>query len=275
MEKFDYPQLSDEVFKKFTDLLFKNSGITLKEHKKYLLIHRLSKYVGPNKEFKSFDEYYDALIVDKSGKVMENFVNTLTTNWSFFFREPVHFDFLKNHLKEVAAKENYIRIWSAACSTGEEPYSMSISAFQSLKTPYQYDLKILASDISTRVLKLAGEGRYHYTKVRGHIEEAELRSYFDFDRENNDFIVKPQIKNLISFRYLNLLEHYPFNKKFDVVFLRNVLIYFDNKEKEYVINKIHEHLKPGGILILGLSESLVGIRHKLNSIKNSIYQNKT
>ncbi len=272
MEELYDTQLTPDMFQKFTQLLFRESGITLKDHKKYLLIHRLSKMVGTGREFPDYEHYYHALIQDKKGDLIKGFVNILTTNYSFFFREEVHFDFLKDYLLQQGQSQDFIRLWSAACSTGEESYSMAISILQTLKNTWNKDIKILASDISTRVLNIANEGRYHYTKVRGHLEDSELRNYFDFDREHNDFIVKPAVRNLISFRYLNLFDPYPFKKDFDVVFLRNVLIYFDNQEKEQIINKIYEHIKPGGYLILGLSESMVGLKHPYRHMKNSLYQ---
>ncbi len=274
MFDLDYPELSDETFHKLTDLLFKKSGITLREHKKYLLIHRISKFVGLNKLFLNFEEYYAALLNDKSGNLLIEFVNTLTTNFSYFFREEIHFEIMKKYLIENYKKESYIRLWSAACSTGEEPYSMAISCKQSIPDLDRLDIKILATDISTKVLRIASEGVYHYTKVKGHIEDSELKSFFNFDKDNNSFIVKNNLREIVSFRYLNLLSQYPFKKNFDIVFLRNVLIYFDNKEKEIVLNRLYDYIKPDGYLILGLSESMVGINQRFIPVKNSIYQKK-
>lgn len=270
--ELDYPQLTDEQFKKFSRMLFELSGIKLRDHKKYLLIHRLSKYVGPAKQFHSFEEYYQALQADESGKMVSDFLNVLTTNFTFFFREPVHFEFLRDYLEKARDSQEYIRIWSAACSSGEEPYSMAITLKQALTNPADYDTKILATDISRKMIHLAEAGVYHYTKVRGHLEDKLLKDYFNFDKETNDFSVAQSIRDLVSFRYMNLLESFPFNKLFDVVFLRNVLIYFENKEKEYIINKIANCIKPGGYLILGLSESLVGLQHRFKINRNSIYQ---
>lgn len=272
MNKLGYQELTDSLFDKFRGLLFTESGITLKDYKKYLLINRLSKFVGDDRPFKSFEDYYSALLEDKSGNHMVEFVNALTTNYSFFFREEIHFNHLKSYLAENGRSEPYIRLWSAACSTGEEPYSMAISCQQALSNLHGLDIKILATDISTKVLNIASNANYHYTKVRGHIEDRELKSFFNLDRSTNSFCVKPELRNLITFRHLNLLDDYPFQKNFDVVFLRNVLIYFDNREKEIVINKIYDHVKPGGFLILGLSESLVGVKHPFHSLKNSIHQ---
>lgn len=272
MDELYGTQLTAEMFQRFTELLFRESGITLKDHKKYLLIHRLSRMVGEGKPYRDYDAYYQALLQDRQGDLIRGFVNVLTTNYSFFFREEIHFDFLKKYLTEQGEKQSCLRFWSAACSTGEESYSMAISALQTLAPQSRRDLKILATDISTHVLNIAREGRYHYTKVRGHIEDRELRTFFDFDKEHNDFIVKPAVRDLIAFRHFNLFDPFPFQKDFDIVFLRNVLIYFDNQEKARIVNKIHPHLKPGGYLILGLSESLVGLQHPYRHMKNSIYQ---
>lgn len=266
-----YPELTDRQFQLFASLLFRESGITLKDHKKYLLLNRLSKFVGLGKSFPDFESYYQALQGSKNPDLMVEFVNALTTNYSFFFREEIHFDFLGRFLQE-RQNEPYIRLWSAACSTGEEPYSMAITAMRTLQNLSSLDFRILATDISTRVLKTAESGVYHYTRVRGHLADSELKTYFKLDRQHNSFVVKDQVRSLTAFRYLNLLEKYPFTRSFDAVFLRNVLIYFDNQEKEFIINRVAETIKPGGYLVLGLSESLVGIRHNLQSMKNSIYR---
>lgn len=274
MDNFGTVDLSDDTFHKLSNLLYQESGINLKDYKKYLVINRLSKYVGDRGDFDNFEDYYEALKNDKSGDLMINFVNALTTNYSYFFRDEIHFDLLKQYLQSHGSSEPYIRIWSAACSTGEEPYTMAISCLQSLPNIRNMDIKILATDVSTKVLELAKEGSYHYSKVKGHIEEKELRSFFTFNRENNHFIVQDKLKEMIAFRYMNLFDNYPFTKSFDIVFLRNVLIYFDKKEKEIVVNKVSETIKPGGYLILGLSETLVEVNHTLLATKNSIYQKK-
>jgi chemotaxis protein methyltransferase CheR len=272
MNDFGFPNLSDQLFRNITSLLFEETGVSLKDHKKYLVIHRLSKFVGENKPFRTFEDYYQALSHDNNGNLMVDLVNSLTTNYSYFFRDDIHFKFLKQYLQEKYQQEPYIRLWSAACSSGEEAYSMAISCIQALPVVQSIDLKILATDISTNVLNTADRGIYHYTKVRNHIEEMELRKYFTFDFKKKCFTIKPFVKDLISFRYLNLFETYPFKKMFDVVFLRNVLIYFDNKEKELAVNKIYDYIKPNGYLIIGLSETLVGIKYPFKALKNSIYQ---
>lgn len=277
MEFEDSAELSDGLFKKFSVLLLERTGISLKEHKKYLLIHRLSKFVGPEKEFQNFQAYYEALLKYPDSPLMTGFVNVLTTNFSFFFREEVHFQFLKHYVQEKYAKEPYLHLWSAASSTGEEAYSMAITVLQALQGQGAggKEIKILGTDISTRVLQIAHAGVYESGRVEGHLDARGVKHFFNYDAENSLYRVKPEVKELTVFRKLNLLKDYPFQKQFDVVFLRNVLIYFDNKEKEQAINRIYHTVKPGGYLIIGLSESMVGIHHPFTAVKNSIYHKKS
>ncbi len=274
MNRIEIPFLTDGLFRKFTALLFQKSGITLKDYKKYLVINRLSKLVGRGREFTGFEEYYEALKNDKDGRLTAAFVNALTTNYSFFFRDKVHFEFLKQYLLEKRRSETYIRLWSSACSTGEEPYSMAIICYQILQDILSLDIKILATDVSTKALETAKKGLYNYSAVDGHVNNGELKTYFDYDRKDNQFQIRQILKELIAFRYLNLFESYPFKKLFDMVFLRNVLIYFNNREKEMVVQKVSNFIKPGGYLILGLSETIFEIKHDLFALKNSIYQKK-
>ncbi|MEW6526016.1 MAG: CheR family methyltransferase [Spirochaetota bacterium] len=265
--------LSDELFKKFVNLFYELAGISLKDYKKYLVEYRLCKVVGPDKEFKDYESLYRALLDDTKGNLRIQFVNLLTTNYTYFFREEYHFEFVKEYIKNNYHTQQYIRLWSAGCSTGEEAYSMAIVCYEVLgKLLHTYDIKILATDISLNVLTFANEGVYHYSKIRGNIEDHLLKRYFHFDKVKKTFTVKEEIKNLVQVRFLNLMDDYPFNKLFDIVFLRNVLIYFDNTEKEIILSKIYEYVKPGGYLILGLSESLVGIRHTFHQLPHSIYQ---
>jgi len=272
MNTTETPYISDLTFNNLSSLLLKEAGISIKENKKYLLIHRLSRFVGKDKPFPSFEEYYNALVKDKTGILIRDFINSLTTNFSYFFREEVHFNFLKEYLLKNIETQPYIRLWSAGCSTGEEAYSIAISCLQTIPFIDKVDIKILATDISSKVIDFAKNGVYHYTKIRGTLSDRDLRTYFLFDKKNKDFIVKERVKNLVTFYRMNLLEPFPFKKSFDIVFLRNVLIYFSDSEKELIVNKIYNFIKPNGFLILGLSETMVGIKHFYKILKSSIYQ---
>lgn len=265
--------LSDELFKKFVNLFYELAGISLKDYKKYLVEYRLCKIVGPDKEFKDYESLYEALINDKGGKLRTQFINLLTTNYTYFFREDYHFKFVQEYVKNNYQNEPYMRLWSAGCSTGEEAYSMAIVCYETLgRVVNTYDIKILATDISLNVITFALEGVYHYSKIRGNIEDPLLKRYFYFDKDKKTFTVKEEIKKLVQVRFLNLMDDYPFKRMFDIVFLRNVLIYFDNNEKELILSKIYDYIKTGGYLILGLSESLVGIKHSYHQLPHSIYQ---
>jgi chemotaxis protein methyltransferase CheR len=263
--------LTNTAFKNLIDLFYKNTGIRLEDHKKYLLINRLDKFVGVDKTFLTFEDYYKALIKDKTGNLIREFVNRLTTNYSFFFREEVHFRFLKYYFLSRIKDKKYIRIWSAGCSTGEEPYSIAILARNTISNLDEIDFKILATDISTRVLEVAKRGIYDLSKINNKSYVHNFLYYFK-KYDDGNIEVKEEIKKYIVFNYLNLLSGYPFKKQFDIVFLRNVLIYFNNKEKEIILNKIYNYIKPDGYLILGLSESLLGVNTDFKTIKYSIFK---
>lgn len=266
----EYENISDLLFNQFSALLFKHTGINLKTHKKYLLVHRLSKFVGPDKPFKNFKSYLKALHQSTDNTLLTGFINVLTTNFSFFFREEVHFKFLTTFLKERAKQEPYLHLWSAASSTGEEAYSMAITLLEAIPHFHQ-EVKILGTDISTKVLYAAIKGVYAQEKIIQSVSTPSIKNYFTYNNKRKIYEVNSQLKKLVTFRQLNLLGSYPFKKQFDVVFLRNVLIYFDNQEKERAINQIYHVLKPGGALIIGLSESMVGLSHPFSPFKNSIY----
>lgn len=267
------PFLSDEMFAKFSAFLFEHSGIELQDHKKYLVFHRLSQYVGKGKPFPTFENYYEVLTkkpVDAG--LLKQFLDRLTTNFSFFFRDEIHFDFLKKCLHEFASRNEPIRIWSAAASTGEEAYSIAITVLLNEPSLESKDFKILGTDISTEVLNAAHEGSYEAAKLKNHVPQDVLQKFFTYNPKLDHYKVIDRLKKMIAFRRLNLLGDYPLKKQFDIVFLRNVLIYFNNNEKSKVINKISHFIKPGGYLIAGLSESFVGVEHSLKSLKYSIYQ---
>jgi chemotaxis protein methyltransferase CheR len=263
--------LSDALFARFADLLFHKTGILLKDYKKYLVVNRLSRIVGPGLAYPNFDELYAALREDPDGELMADFVNALTTNYSYFFRDPAHFRFLEGYLREKAGKQEYLRFWSAASSTGEEAFSIAIT-LRAHGSLLPEDCKILATDISTRVLRHAERGLYPASALQARVDPDLLSRFFDFRPERSAYEVKPEIRRMVSFRYLNLLSEYPFKKKMDMIFMRNVLIYFGKEEKREAVLRACEHLKPGGFLLVGLSESLVGMELPLKMRKNSVYQ---
>ncbi len=264
--------IDDRLFKQFSDLFYTKTGIKLKDEKKYLLVNRLSKYIGSGRIASNYEDYYKKLVSGKDPEMMITFVNALTTNYSFFFRENIHFEFLKWYLNHIDGKETDLRIWSAACSSGEEPYSISISCNEHLSTINSSGLKILGTDISTRVLDLAKQGTYSYEKNKEILDKNIIRKYFTVDDTNNTITVKDNIKKFVHLKSLNLLGNYPFKFKFNVVFLRNVLIYFNSEEKELILNKIYKVIKNGGYLVLGHAESLIGLNTPYKQLKYSVYK---
>lgn len=265
------PILNQNTFKNISNLFYQLTGIELKDHKKYLVENRLSKYIGEGKEFSSFEDFYQKLLKDKTGDLKKLFIQSLITNYTFFFREPIHFSFVRWYLRNRLEKELYIRIWSNGCSTGEEAYSIAISSLMEFPNIENYDFKILASDVVKEYLIKAQEGIYSKSKL-SNLNYQFLLKFFDYLPNIDSYRIKEKVKKLIAFRILNLISTYPFTKEFDIVFLRNVLIYFNKKEKEEIINKIYQYIKKNGYLIIGLSESLVGIDHPLKMLKHSIYK---
>ncbi len=256
------------TFEKFRDLFYKNSGIYLKDHKIYLIENRLQKYINKYK-LDNYDEYYKFIINNSNKNVLVEFVNSLTTNYSYFYRDPVHFRFLEYYLK-YKIKDKKLRIWSAGCSTGQEAYTISLM-FNKFSKHIPIDSKILASDISTTVLDKAINGKFERTKVEPYVSNEELEQFFRIIDEKY-IEVKERLKRFITFRKLNLLSPFPFDGKFDIIFLRNVMIYFDKQEKDKIINKLYNYIKDDGYLILGLSETISEIKTPFITRKYSIYK---
>lgn len=262
--------LSDALFGRLALFLLDKTGIALKDYKKYLVISRLGQLVGAGKKFVTFDRFYEALLTETDGVLTQAFINALTTNYSFLFRDAIHFRVMAQYLRDRGPDESYLRFWSAASSTGEEAYSMAITLANS-SSLLPADRRILATDISTKVLARAQEGIYAAEEVLRHVDPRDQREYFE-ELEGNKFRVKDKLRTNVDFRQLNLQDAYPFRKKMDIIFLRNVMIYFGPQEKAQVIAKMHAHLKPGGLLFIGLSESLAGVHQGFVSYKHSVFR---
>ncbi len=266
-------ELSDTEFSLLRDIIFKESGINLTERKKVMMHSRLMRRLRALK-IDSYRMYYEYLSNNYQDEVV-NLINCITTNKTDFFRESKHFDFLRKVAFPEFEKrnKNKIRIWSAGCSTGEEPYSIAITVAEHFRNRLMPDIKILATDIDTDVLNKAISGIYKeesLEEVNGNI----LRDYFYNGRgdSKNSFFIRESIKNMITFKRLNLLaEKYPMKGQFDIIFCRNVIIYFDKKTKDGVIDKFHEYLTDDGYFFAGHSESLANRSGKYRLIGNTIY----
>ncbi|TWI54857.1 chemotaxis protein methyltransferase CheR [Pseudomonas duriflava] len=259
--------LSDSEFKKFRGLIYEVAGISMSEAKKPLVSGRLAKRVR-QQGLPSYSAYFDVLMRDRAE--FQAAVDLLTTNETYFFREPKHFEFLQTVALPELRDRASLRIWSGACSTGEEPYTLALVLADTLgMRPWE----ILASDISTRVLEKARRGQYPLDDAEG-IPKAMLHKYCfkGISQNTGTFLVGPDLASRITFRQINLNTTLPDVGQFDVIFLRNVMIYFDNDTKRQVMQRLVSHLRPGGYFMISHSESLNGVTDALKMVKPSIYQ---
>lgn len=270
------PEFSESDFIKISRLVYEQSGINLSDSKKELVKARLGKRIRKGR-FQSFGEYYRHVINDSSGEEIILLLDSISTNFTHFFRENHHFEYLKNQLipkiKERAIRRQKIRIWSAGCSSGEEPYSIAITLLESMAPVTNWDLKILATDISTKVLANAQSGVYLKEKIQV-LSPGLTKKYFlrGENQWSNYVKVKTSIKTLIQFQRINLMEPFSFNESFDCIFCRNVMIYFDKKTRENLVNRLYEHLEKEGVLFIGHSESLTGIEHPFLYVQPAVYK---
>ncbi len=248
--------LVDSTFKEIRDYIYEKSGIYIADNKKYLIENRLSGILK-EKGLNSFEEYLELLRVRAGPAELNRLFDAITTNETYFFREAEQFYVLSDNIlpKLMAQKRSSknVRIWSAACSTGEEPYTISIILMEKMLNPRQ--IEICASDISEGVIDSAKRAVYNSYSVRN-IPEAYLKKYFlNSDRS---YALKPSVKNTVRFMSVNLVDDKKLRafRGMDVIFCRNVLIYFDNKAKQKAVSNIYNSLNPGGYLFIGSSESL-------------------
>lgn len=275
----DVRDITEQEYQLFRDFIYQQCGINLGEQKKQLVRSRLGKRVREG-GFSSYREYYEFVKNDTSGDEITRLIDAVSTNTTHLFRESKHFDFLVATLKRwttEAPRKNVIRIWSAGCSSGEEPYTIAITVDDALGGRKDVQVKILATDISTRVLACAEQGRFDEQRMAEVPAEFRKR-YFTKDRRDGSgtYVVDPKLRQLIRFARFNLMsETFSFKNPFDVIFCRNVMIYFDKPTQEKLVNKYAKHLSPGGYLLIGHSESLNSINHPLTYVKPTIYQKKS
>lgn len=267
-------KISNKEFKQLADYIKANYGIYLKDEKQTLLEGRL-RNVLDEKNFTCFAEYYDYIIKDKTGDAVVTLIDRITTNHTFFMREVDHFDFFKEKvLPQLASvsKNKDLRIWSAGCSSGEEPYTLAmlIDDFFGVDKKW-WDAKVLATDISSKVIDIAVKGIYSNESI-AKIPAYWKLSYFEkLGIEKSVLISK--IRNEVIYRKFNLMDkNFPFKKKFHVIFCRNVMIYFDNKTKVDLVKKFYDFTEPGGYLFIGHSESLNRNETEYKCIMPAVYR---
>lgn len=269
-DRVDKAEISDKEFQNFKLWIFKNAGIHLADHKKALVMGRLSPRLR-HYQLSSYGQYYDLLTGEKSNPGETQIaIDLLTTNETYFFREPKHFDFLRDDILPVRERGRVFRVWSAAGSSGEEAYSIAMLLDSCMKNdPWE----VVASDLSSRMLEKASTGLYPIARSEK-IPKSLLHKYClkGIEEQEGKFIINRYLRSRVKFRQINLVESIPDMGLFDVIFLRNVMIYFEKDTRDQVVKRLLPLLKVGGYFIVGHSESLNGIDVDLKVIKPSIYK---
>jgi chemotaxis protein methyltransferase CheR len=269
--------LGEREFSLIRRLVYEHCGINLCDDKKELVRARLAKRLRLGC-FATFGDYVRHVLEDTTGQELSLLVDSLSTNLTKFFREEQHFEFLRTRLLPDLLKsrrygyERRIRAWSAGCSSGEEPYSIAITLLEAVHDAGHWDVKILATDISTRMLELARRGIYD----PGRVEPIPLSFRHKYlvrapGVDAEAYQVGDSLRRIVIFRYLNLMKNWPIKTPLDFIFCRNVMIYFDKPTQARLIQRFCDLLAPGGVLFTGHSESLTGIPHRLRYVQPTIY----
>ncbi|MBU2699979.1 chemotaxis protein methyltransferase CheR [Sporomusaceae bacterium BoRhaA] len=266
--------LTDQEFNELVQFVKQNYGINLAQ-KRTLVYGRLHHYMVQS-GFNSFSEYFRYIVSDHTGKAGSILLDKLTTNHTYFLREPKHFEFLEQevlpYLSKVEAKHKDLRLWSAGCSTGEEPYTLAMlidNFFGSNKVGW--DTKILATDISTAALKKAQAAMYSSDLLKTLPKNWQTRYFCKVDEEFS--VLTKRIREEVIFRRFNLMNAaFPFKKKFHLIFCRNVMIYFDAETRQELVNRFYDNMERGGYLFIGHSESLNRHESKYQFVAPAVYR---
>lgn len=262
--------ITDQEFTLFQRLIYRIAGISLSDAKKTLLVGRLSRRLKQH-ELATFMQYYRMLVSGDHPDEVQTMVDLLTTNETYFFREPKHFEFLRDEIVGKRSSASAFRVWSAASSSGEEIYTLAMVLAECLPhAPWE----VVGSDISTRVLEKAATGHYSLDRTEG-IPPGYMAKYCLKGVRSNagTFLISPELRKRTRFCQINLTNPITANiGEFEVIFLRNVMIYFDLQTKSKVVHNVLSRLKPGGYLIIGHSESLNGVTDRVQAVCPTIYR---
>ncbi len=267
---------SDADFRTLAQFAYEHARIALSDSKRNLVYSRLSRRLRALK-LHTFREYREYLAAND--QEIENFINSISTNHTKFFREAHHFAHFRAHVVVPFVQSSYgatgrrLRVWSAGCSTGEEPYTIAVVMKREIHDIGRHDVKILATDIDTDVLAKAERGEYMSSSIED-IPKA-YRTFFarnGDDEKSSSLAMGDEFRSLIVFRQLNLMESWPFRGHFDAIFCRNVMIYFDGPTKAELIERFTQQIRPGGWLYIGHSESLNGLHPGLQLVGRTIYR---
>jgi chemotaxis protein methyltransferase CheR len=266
-------RFDDADFERVRALVRAQIGVALADSKRELVYGRLSRRLRAL-QLRDFDSYL-SLIEAGDTEELQHFCNAITTNLTAFFRERHHFDFLGHQLLPRLARRNAasrrIRIWSAGCSTGEEPYSIAMVLLETLGHLRGWDIRILATDVDSQVLLLAERGMYQGERLEK-MEPDRILRWFERASDAEAYQVAPELKHLISFRQLNLIGVWPMSGPFDVILCRNVLIYFNRDTQREIVGRMAELQRPDDHLIVGHSESLLSVSTRYRLVGRTIHR---
>jgi chemotaxis protein methyltransferase CheR len=262
-------ELTPAQFARITSLLYDHAGIRMREGKEGLVRARLAKRLR-RLGLPDFDAYLAHVDSEPDRREFAEMIDALTTNKTSFLREATHFDFLRDDV--IPHLTGPIRVWSAGCSSGEEPYTLAMLLNDSFNGATPRDTRILATDISHRVLATAKAGLYP-ADVMSDVPASWLQKYWTKKRDGAREVCEagPALKRLVHFAKLNLMEKWPMQGPFDAILCRNVMIYFDKGTQQRLVERYHALLKPGGHLFVGHSESLTGLTHRFRYVQPAVY----
>jgi len=269
--------LSNAEFSFICAFVYDSTGIVLNEGKREMLYRRLTRIIR-ERNLDNFSSYCD-LLKSQPDKERDFFINAITTNLTSFFREQHHFDYMTEHelpriIKNGAANGKKLRIWSSASSTGEEPYSIAMTVYEAMKAvSTQWNIKLLATDIDSDVLAKGKSGIYEAKRIEDIPTKLKDKFFKQGSGSNkNNVKVSQELQSLITFKQLNLLHEWPMKGPFDIIFCRNVIIYFDKKTQQELFERYYEILKPGGLLMLGHSENLGQYQKYFENVGRTIFR---
>lgn len=270
--QYEIRSMSASEFARIKQLAYETCGIDFAESKKEMVASRLERPMR-RMNLASYEDYYLRVRDDVSGSALPEFIDALATNHTNFLREADHFAFLRKKFGRVSYRGRAIRIWSAACSTGEEPYSIAMTLLDERRHEVIPNFQILATDISTRVLAAARSGVYSAEKLRD-LPPQWLSEFFEAGsgRWSGWMRANKSVRDTIHFSRFNLLDRPVDFGTFDVIFCRNVMLYFDRTTQEGIVNRLADRLNPGGYLLTGHTESLMSIRHPLSYVQPAAYR---
>lgn len=260
----------------FCEYLYKNMGIYIEDGKRSLLSQKLTKLLAES-NIESIGEYYHYIvappITEKQKEIKNKFIDNVTVHKTNFFRENNHFEYIKRNINQIIAEsptakhKKELRIWSSACSTGEEAYTLAMLMNEIL--PPDIQPKILATDISPQSIHKALNGTYKFGP-EDYISDYYINKYFV--KRDDHWLISDKVKNFVTFRLFNLMDAFPFRNPFDIIFCRNVMIYFNKEIQEKLVNNFYNVLGENGILFIGHSESLIQINHSFSYSEPTIYK---